>query len=124
MLFEFIEIAPNVFSFEPGILKVSFSIYLNIHLILKQNQINQITGMNYDKSLIRKMINLVESFIISNCSFPAMRTIETSYNIQNTNNSNNTLEDEYRSINDFNNLLDMIMFSDFDYNNYSIDFFC
>lgn len=118
LLHDFIEIAPNVSSLEPRILKVLFSLYITIHFDLKQNQMNHILNLEHKKLIIIQKINSIELYTILNCSSSATRIKQTSSkNI-------NTSVDEYSLIEDFKQFLDQITFSDSNYKNYDIDFLC
>lgn len=85
LLFEFTEVAPNVLSFESSILKITFSLYVNIHFVLIQIQNHQIINIDHGKLIIHQITNLIERFTIANCSSLTMKTNENSYNAQNIN---------------------------------------
>lgn len=62
VLFNFIHIAPNIMSHEPGILTTSLSLNLQLAELIKENDIDL-----FERKIFQ-MINSVEQFLISNCS--------------------------------------------------------
>lgn len=70
VLIDFTNIAPNVVSYEPGILTATLSLNLHLHTLFHcMNERNE-TG-NYNspdfKFMVQQMVNLIERFTIPNC---------------------------------------------------------
>lgn len=127
MIFDFIEIAPNVLSQESGILKTLLSLNLNVNNLIELDYSNSNEGTRKQFSdkygrMIVQMINLLERFIISNCSLNFENAKKIHHiTVQHQNPTSNFEHEIQELIKYFNNLLDNIGLSESNFVKYNIN---